>query len=313
VVVPRKRTPKSPPLQHIMRRRRRRLPRISFPIPSRPQRSHQRGVPRRLLRTSQSGPSSTTSSAATPTITFFYVEGLADYIVSNICLGMRKRGKTQNDNLTYDPTNKSQKRNAAGCVTGKCNYPVTGMSCDEYPFASTAEGGSGAQVGCVPAYQNTDQGGYLSSFYVIEGIILGRKFGVEVSGVDCSLFDRVGTLPRSGKRAIDVHSSGYNATVLEPYRIGPQNQRRVVLSLGDLDNGSYTLSANTGGQFSSAILVDSDGGQIANQPGSESAKSIQANFQGPATGLGLIIFTTSDKLNVTYTLVGRFRRRVRPA
>lgn len=62
----------------------------------------------------------------------------------------------------------------------------------------------------MPAYQNTDQGGYLSSFYVIEGIILGRKFGVEVSGVDCSLFGGVGPLHRSGKRATDVHSSGYN-------------------------------------------------------------------------------------------------------
>jgi len=228
---------------------------------------------------------------------------LTDYIVSNICLGMGKRGKTQNDNLTYDPTNKSQKRNAAGCVTGKCNYPVTGMSCDEYPFASTAEGGSGAQVGCVPAYQNTDQGGYLSSFNVIEGIIPGRKFGVQVSGVDCSLFDRVGPPLHAGKSATDVHNSGYNATVLEPYRIGPQNQRRVILSLGDLDNGNYTLSANTGSQFSSAILVDSDGGQIVNQTGG-SANSIQANFQGPAMGLGLIIFTTSNKLNATYTFNG---------
>ena len=163
---------------------------------------------------------------------------------------MRKRGKTQNDVLTYDPTNKRQKRRAAGCVTGFCNYTTTGMSCDEvgtlnlcfaphlslqlsdsvrlagiflltspsfilqYPFASTAEGGAGAQIGCVPGYQNTDQGSYLSSFNAIEGITPGKKFGVEVSGADCSSFSRVGPLPRAGKRATsagrNVNGSGYN-------------------------------------------------------------------------------------------------------
>jgi hypothetical protein len=86
--------------------------------------------------------------------------------------------------------------------------------------------------------------------------------------VDCSLFSAVGPLQKAGKRASDegrdVSGSGYNckwiyyagcaarcgmvsfliplrvwyaATVLKPYSIGSQDQGRVILPLGDLDNG----------------------------------------------------------------------------
>jgi len=41
---------------------------------------------------------------------------------------------------------------------------------DEYPFASTAQGGAGAQVQGVPLAEQRIQGGILSSFY--------RKFGI---------------------------------------------------------------------------------------------------------------------------------------
>ncbi|MGA9334840.1 MAG: RHS repeat-associated core domain-containing protein, partial [Rudaea sp.] len=40
-----------------------------------------------------------------------------------------------------------------------------GSSCDEYPFASTYQGGIGATVAKVPLYSNLVQGGVLSSFY----------------------------------------------------------------------------------------------------------------------------------------------------
>ena len=55
------------------------------------------------------------------------------YFSRQIHLGMRKRNKLGNvDTLTYDPTNKSEKRRAAGCVVGYCN---TAKTCDEVGIA----------------------------------------------------------------------------------------------------------------------------------------------------------------------------------
>jgi len=47
------------------------------------------------------------------------------------------------------------------------DYPPlpTGMSYDEYPFASTTEGGKGAYVTAVPKAEQDSQGGALSTFY----------------------------------------------------------------------------------------------------------------------------------------------------
>lgn len=49
-----------------------------------------------------------------------------------------------------------------------------GMSCDEYPFASTKEGGKRARTRVVPLSENHSQGGQLSAFY--------RKYGIGTSG-----------------------------------------------------------------------------------------------------------------------------------
>ena len=54
------------------------------------------------------------------------------------------------------------------------------MSWDEYPFASTVEGGAGARVSAVPVVEQNIQGGVLSSFYDQYRITAGRQFGVRV-------------------------------------------------------------------------------------------------------------------------------------
>src|SRR6516164_8936294 len=51
---------------------------------------------------------------------------------------------------------------------------------DEYPFAATREGGSGAWVGHVPAGLNSWQGGTLIQFIQRYGILPGEQFDVEV-------------------------------------------------------------------------------------------------------------------------------------
>lgn len=53
-----------------------------------------------------------------------------------------------------------------------------GQSLDEYPFASTAEGGSGSVVRPVPRGEQNYQGGKLSSFYRDNGVNPGDQFHV---------------------------------------------------------------------------------------------------------------------------------------
>ncbi|PVW04881.1 hypothetical protein DEA06_08975 [Microbacterium sp. Gd 4-13] len=53
-----------------------------------------------------------------------------------------------------------------------------GRSLDEYPFASTAQGGSGAYVGAVPVAEQSYQGGVLGGFYRSNKIAPGDEFGV---------------------------------------------------------------------------------------------------------------------------------------
>jgi hypothetical protein len=58
--------------------------------------------------------------------------------------------------------------------------PRRGFSCDEYPFASTAQGGVGASVRLVPVQEQNIQGGIISSFYRVKAIGNGDKFRVSV-------------------------------------------------------------------------------------------------------------------------------------
>lgn len=56
----------------------------------------------------------------------------------------------------------------------------TGFSLDEYPFASTVEGGAGSTVRAVPVAEQNYQGGVLSSFYQHKGVNVGDRFRVRI-------------------------------------------------------------------------------------------------------------------------------------
>lgn len=55
-----------------------------------------------------------------------------------------------------------------------------GFNRDEYPFATTFEGGAGAWVGWIPWQQNAAQGGILNSFYNLNQLGISDPFGVAV-------------------------------------------------------------------------------------------------------------------------------------
>ena len=77
-------------------------------------------------------------------------------------------------------TNTSQirkNRRDSGCTKMK---PGPGMSCDEYPFASTNQGGKNAVIVAVPIKENSSQGGQLSAFYRRNSIQDGDCFEVQI-------------------------------------------------------------------------------------------------------------------------------------
>jgi hypothetical protein len=55
------------------------------------------------------------------------------------------------------------------------------MSWDEYPFASSIQGGSGASVRQVPLHENMIQGGIIGACYMLEDINVGDSFLVIVT------------------------------------------------------------------------------------------------------------------------------------
>ncbi|KAM7206471.1 Deoxyribonuclease NucA/NucB domain containing protein, partial [Naviculisporaceae sp. PSN 640] len=80
--------------------------------------------------------------------------------------------KKYKDTLTYDSDVKirDQRRIQSGCSRNPCNdaklsYGKFGKSCDEFPFASTKEGGTGAFLRCVDGAENSSEGGQLGNFY----------------------------------------------------------------------------------------------------------------------------------------------------
>lgn len=56
-----------------------------------------------------------------------------------------------------------------------------GAECDEYPFAATYEGGGNAHIAWVPAVQNRQQGGRLSTFYNAARIVDGDPYYVKAT------------------------------------------------------------------------------------------------------------------------------------
>lgn len=81
--------------------------------------------------------------------------------------------------LTYDSNKSSARRRrrhlskAAGGLIGASDINV-----DEYPYATTKEGGSNAAINLVPASENKSHGGYIGSLIRINKMKTGDKFNI---------------------------------------------------------------------------------------------------------------------------------------
>ncbi|KAF2669835.1 hypothetical protein BT63DRAFT_454015 [Microthyrium microscopicum] len=106
---------------------------------------------------------------------------------NNACYAFHCRGITHA--LTYDKNEKNRgpRRRDSGCALQPCTqgptqatYGKFGNSCDEYPFASTHEGGDDATLRCVDSTENSSEGGQLGNFYKNQKVKDGASFGFTI-------------------------------------------------------------------------------------------------------------------------------------
>lgn len=88
-----------------------------------------------------------------------------------------KKSKT----LTRQTGRSNMRRNRRAALKGRGRAPK-GKSWDEFPFASSQQGGSKAKVKAIDTKEQSKQGGKLSSFYQANGINkTGKKFKVAIT------------------------------------------------------------------------------------------------------------------------------------
>lgn len=88
-----------------------------------------------------------------------------------------KPGKPGGSPLQYDPDDgHADIRRNQSCAGFT---PNPGEQCDEYPFAHTYQGGSGASVRSVPPGDNESQGGKFSAFVQYQRVLDGEQFWVD--------------------------------------------------------------------------------------------------------------------------------------
>ncbi|XP_028407207.1 uncharacterized protein LOC114529590 [Dendronephthya gigantea] len=110
-----------------------------------------------------------------PTITFPCSE------MPHVCANMENAIQNGAPSQLYYLKNATQtaiNRRASGCPKLQREHGNSTTSCDEYPFASTQQGGAGAFIRLVPRVENSRQGGYLSQFYR-QNIPNGGYFNVD--------------------------------------------------------------------------------------------------------------------------------------
>ncbi|KZV90988.1 hypothetical protein EXIGLDRAFT_770343 [Exidia glandulosa HHB12029] len=248
-----------------------------------------------------------------------------------MCIGMRKRGAVQSEELTYlgpkktHQADKDQNRKDAGCVgaDNDCDFRGgLGDSCDEYPFASTHEGGidqsrcTRAHKRCIPHVQNSKQGRifnkYLAQLRKLgQPLQPGDKFTVQIDpSFDCSkvpdnfrLTRRFANSPYTG--------AGTESTVWHP--IGnTSDSSYLIVPLGDVADGNYNLDLDLqSGSVTSITIIDNEGEEYATSnklTASNAAADVQftmLSYTGLGfVGLSAILETDSDDTKIAYEYHG---------
>ncbi|KAL5316390.1 hypothetical protein ACEPPN_015435 [Leptodophora sp. 'Broadleaf-Isolate-01'] len=201
-----------------------------------------------------------------------------------------------------------------GCCTNllKDSGPFKGFptSCDEYPFASTVEGGTGAHKSCVVGFQNSLQGGKLGPF--MSKLAYGQRFIVRIVGIQCAdvqesdlqgcvngglKLKRQDSVGQSASgftdlvRAVD-NSSNTKAAIMPLLDGGGQYNVNLLLQSGSVD--SVSVYSNAGARL--------DDGLISLGSLSSTGSSFNFDLDYEEYGVGVFAYTNQNSINVSYSV-----------
>ncbi|KIW05849.1 uncharacterized protein PV09_03053 [Verruconis gallopava] len=261
-----------------------------------------------------------------PVLTLPYVPGIMDVTLKHFCLWSQSVNPSNPNeaNITYSEfrVNDSACRSCCGTSSGSF---LKGRGCHQAPFAKALE--SSAMTGCVAAYENAFQGWWLGQWF--RDIKGGRDtaFGeglpilVKVEGLDCASV-KEGDLVSANVVADGVsicHAddpavispSGTEKRLIPPSIAQPISTdpfSLLLLPLGDLPSGNFTLRATIAGAPLSVRLWDNVGDDLvvgAIEPNAENGISVA--FSGPAIGVGLMVTTNSADASLNWAFEGEIR------
>ncbi|XP_028406390.1 uncharacterized protein LOC114528866 isoform X2 [Dendronephthya gigantea] len=149
-------------------------------------------------------------------------------LIPNVCKNMQNaisKGRPTTLNRITDRTKMEQNRRNSGCP----RLPkVPGQNCDEYPFASSRQGGAGAEIMNVPSIENSCQGGLLAAFYRTQKIGNGDCYRVALESARCPTIifpcSRIPNVCNNMRNAISMGRPTLLTRITDPNRIA-KNRR----------------------------------------------------------------------------------------
>ncbi|KAH6633880.1 hypothetical protein B0J18DRAFT_1477 [Chaetomium sp. MPI-SDFR-AT-0129] len=232
--------------------------------------------------------------------------------------------------LTYagpDPAGQKLRRRQAGCdryCSGQRSPSNEKLECDEFPMASTLEGGFKATRMCIPASQNSKfQGPFINCLIEFYDIQPGQRFVVRMvscSATGAKMRRRDDTANSSDDPTVQTNSDGTltlvsNTTQWIPYpqRANPSDTGGtgfVVIPLGNATQGSYntTLSFSSLDGLQHLAIVDSDGFAYWSAQGLNSFSSTptlpQISFNVSAGDIDLVLAAAaSSRVSVSAAIL----------
>nr|OQO21917.1 hypothetical protein B0A51_12501 [Rachicladosporium sp. CCFEE 5018] len=215
-----------------------------------------------------------------PSLIFPYAKDFLDEIYENMCKGTAGSSSTTDPNsaivtLKKDTGQalrraKASNRRAAGCAGPTRITCPPGTNCDEFPFASTDEGGSGANIMCVPSWQNDWQGTYYNSWLSeqikLGNLVRGGQYRIVLKNIDCSKYLRKRLDKRAEPNGVLQQSGNTTLLAASLFRNhSSQNALLIDLTKDQDTPGTYTLDYDISqGSVISGAIVDDDGEYLAN-------------------------------------------------
>ncbi|KAL2194690.1 hypothetical protein P885DRAFT_80000 [Corynascus similis CBS 632.67] len=190
------------------------------------------------------------------------------------------------------------------------------QSCDEFPFASSLQGGSGTSI-CIPGWQNSFQGFQLMGLKSDVGA--GNDYVVQVTGWDC----KTGRPTRGSAQNCRLNAGvsrkrddlgGESLSQDDIFtNMTASGENALMIFIGDVDSGSYTFNLSIAvGTITAVHAVDGDGNTLdASVSGGTGTATLQASsdpyvvtvrVSEPAFDVALWALTRESQVELAYNL-----------